>query len=153
MLDLRLIRFVFIDDNPAERKQVRDALPMVAVVELPNDPSDWLPVIQGAGYFEQVSFSSEDTERAEFYRGNARRTIQAQKIGDHASFLKSLEMVMTISPFDPVGRARIAQLISKSNQFNLTTHRYSESEVAKFEAAPDVATFQIRLEDMLATTE
>jgi HAD superfamily phosphatase (TIGR01681 family) len=63
-IDLGLDAFVFLDDNPAERKRVRDALPSVAVPELPEDPSDWLPVFQAAGYFEQASFSKEDQLRA-----------------------------------------------------------------------------------------
>lgn len=147
-LELGLDSFVFLDDNPAERKQVRDTLPAVAVPELPADPSLWLPVFQAAAYFEQVSFSAEDKKRAEFYQANAKRAVQAQQFGDHDAFLKSLHMRMTVAPFDAVGRARIAQLISKSNQFNLTTRRYSEAEVAALEADPAVETLQIRLDDI-----
>ena len=70
-IDLGLDSFVFLDDNPAERKRVRDALPSVAVPELPEDPGDWLPVFQAAGYFEQAGFSKEDQLRAGFYKANA----------------------------------------------------------------------------------
>jgi predicted enzyme involved in methoxymalonyl-ACP biosynthesis len=73
-IDLGLDCFVFLDDNPAERKRVRDALPMVAVPELPEDASDWLPVFQAAGYFEQTDFSKEDAQRAGFYKANALRS-------------------------------------------------------------------------------
>jgi FkbH-like protein len=147
-LELGLDSFVFLDDNPAERKQVRDTLPMVAAPELPDDPSGWLPVFQAAAYFEQVSFSSEDKKRADYYKGNARRAGLAKTVGDHASFLASLNMTMTVAPFDDVGRARIAQLIAKTNQFNLTTRRYSETEVAKLAREPRWETLQVRLEDM-----
>lgn len=147
-LDLGLEAFVLLDDNPVERKQVRDALPGVAVPELPADPSEWLPVIQAAAYFEQVSFSTEDEARTEYYRANALRSVQAQTIGDHRKFLESLQMQMSVAPFDSVGRARIAQLIAKSNQFNLTTRRYSESEVAALARAPGCECLQIRLQDV-----
>jgi FkbH-like protein len=147
-LELGYESFVFIDDNPVERKQVRDLLPGVAIPELPRDPSGWVPVIQGAAYFEQTSFSAEDRARTEFYRGNAQRRVHAQSMGDPRAFLESLQMVLNVTPFDPIGRARIAQLIAKSNQFNLTTRRYSESEVAAMESAPEIETMQCRLADI-----
>jgi FkbH-like protein len=148
MLDLGLESFVFLDDNPAERKRVRDALPAVAVPELPDDPSDWIAVFQAAGYFEQAAFSSEDQLRAGFYKANARRAAQLERIGNHDDYLRSLGMTLSIAPFDTPGRKRIAQLISKSNQFNLTTRRYSETEVAAVQSNPDAITVQARLADI-----
>ncbi len=147
-IDLGLDSFVFLDDNPAERKRVRDALPSVAVPELPEDPSDWLMVIQAAGYFEQASFSREDQLRAGFYKANARRAAQMERIGNHDDYLRSLGMRLSIAPFDGPGRKRIAQLISKSNQFNLTTRRYSEVEIAALQSDPEALTVQARLEDI-----
>jgi FkbH-like protein len=148
MIDLGLDSFVFLDDNPAERKRVRDALPSVAVPELPKDPSEWISVFQAAGYFEQAGFSREDQLRVGFYKANARRTAQLERIGNHDDYLRSLEMTLSIAPFDAAGRKRIAQLISKSNQFNLTTRRYSETEVAALQSNPDAVTLQARLEDI-----
>ena len=148
MIDLGLESFVFLDDNPAERKRVRDALPGVAVPELPDDPSEWISVFQAAGYFEQTSFSREDRQRAGMYKANARRAAQLERIGNHDDYLRSLDMTLAIAPFDQPGRKRIAQLISKSNQFNLTTRRYSEAEVAALQANPDAVTVQARLADM-----
>jgi FkbH-like protein len=147
-LDLGLDAFVFLDDNPAERKRVRDALPSVAVPELPDDPSDWPAVFQAAGYFEQADFSREDQQRAGFYQANALRAAQLERIGDHDDYLRSLGMTLSIAPFDSAGRKRIAQLISKSNQFNLTTRRYSEAEIAAMQANSDVFAIQARLEDI-----
>ncbi len=147
-LDLGLDTFVFLDDNPAERKRVRDALPSVAVPELPEDPSDWLSVFQAAGYFEQADFSKEDQLRAGFYKANALRTAQLERIGDHDDYLRSLGMTLSIAPFDTAGRKRIAQLISKSNQFNLTTRRYSEAEIAALQSRSDVLAIQARLQDI-----
>ena len=147
-IDLGLDAFVFLDDNPAERKRVRDALPSVAVPELPEDPSEWPSVFQAAGYFEQASFSKEDRLRAGFYKANALRAAQLERIGDHNEYLRSLGMTLSIAPFDSAGRKRIAQLISKSNQFNLTTRRYSEAEIAAMQSSSDVFTLQARLEDI-----
>ena len=147
-LDLGLESFVFLDDNPAERKQVRDALPQVSVPELPADPAEWLPVFEAAGYFEQVNFTAEDRDRAEYYKSNAQRADLQESAGDQEAFLRSLGMVMTVAPFDAPGRARIAQLIAKSNQFNTTTRRYSEAEVAALAADPGVVAMQVRLRDL-----
>jgi len=148
MIDLGLESFVFLDDNPAERKRVRDALPAVAVPELPDDPSEWISVFQAAGYFEQTSFSREDWQRAGMYKANAQRAAQLERIGNHDDYLRSLDMTLAIAPFDQPARKRIAQLISKSNQFNLTTRRYSEAEVAALQANSDAVTVQARLADM-----
>lgn len=148
MIDLGLESFVFLDDNPAERKRVRDALPAVAVPELPDDPAEWISVFQAAGYFEQTSFSREDRLRAGMYKANAQRAAQLERIGNHDDYLRSLDMTLSIAPFDQPGRKRIAQLIAKSNQFNLTTRRYSEAEVAALQASPDAITVQARLADM-----
>jgi FkbH-like protein len=147
-IDLGLDAFVFLDDNPAERKRVRDALPAVAVPELPEDPSDWLPVFQAAGYFEQAGFSKEDQLRAGFYKANVLRAAQLERIGDHDDYLRSLAMTLSITAFDNAGRKRIAQLIAKSNQFNLTTRRYSEADIAAMQGKPDIFTLQARLEDI-----
>jgi FkbH-like protein len=148
MIDLGLESFVFLDDNPAERKRVRDALPAVAVPELPDDPSEWISVVQAAGYFEQTSFSREDGLRGAMYKANARRAEQLERIGNHDDYLRSLDMTLSIAPFDQSGRKRIAQLFAKSNQFNLTTRRHGEGEVAALQANPDALTVQARLTDM-----
>jgi FkbH-like protein len=147
-IDLGLDSFVFLDDNPAERKRVRDALPSVAVPELPEDPSEWLGVFQAAGYFEQSGFSKEDQQRAGFYKANALRAARLERIGDHDEYLRSLSMTLSIAPFDGAGRKRIAQLISKSNQFNVTTRRYSETEIEAMQSNSEVLTLQARLEDI-----
>ena len=138
---------VFLDDNPAERERVRQELPEVAVPEVGSDPADFLPILMAAGYFEAVSFGDEDRKRAGMYTANAVRAQEMQKIGNMDDYLRSLEMTCTLRPFDAMGRARISQLINKSNQFNLTTRRYTETEVLGFEKNPAFYTLQIRLTD------
>ncbi|MDD1518429.1 haloacid dehalogenase [Bradyrhizobium sp. WBAH10] len=147
ILSLGLDSFVFLDDNPAERAQIRFALPQVAVPELPKDVTEWIPVFQSACYFEATGFTAEDRDRASYYRADARRTAQLKSFARQEDYLQSLDMELQVNPFDAVGRKRIAQLISKSNQFNLTTRRYSEADVASAEADPRRITMQMRLTD------
>jgi FkbH-like protein len=137
---------VFLDDNPVERGQVREVLPEVAVPELSEDPADYIGLLANAGYFEAVGLSDEDLARADFYQANAGR-VSLDKIGNLEEYLHSLQMVATLSPFDAVGRVRIAQLINKSNQFNLTTRRYSEGDVGAFEKDSSKFCLQVRLAD------
>lgn len=146
-LDLGLDAFVFVDDNPVERMQVRAELPQVAVPELPKEVSDWPHILSLAGYFEQSALTAEDANRGIYYAANAKRDQLREGASDMQSFLESLGMEMQVRPFDAMGRARIAQLVSKSNQFNLTTRRYSEAEIAALEDNPDAITLQIRLKD------
>lgn len=148
-LSLGLGSMVFLDDNPAERMQVRRELPEVAVPELPNDPALYTRTLLAAGYFEATAFSEEDKKRADFYKGNAERTELLSRSSDMDAYLHSLKMVISFKSFDKVGRARIAQLINKSNQFNLTSKRYSELEISSLEEDEKYFTRQIRLKDVL----
>ena len=145
-LNIGLDSLVFLDDNPVERAQVRRELPMVAVPELPADPALYPRTLLAAGYFEAVTFAQEDRDRADQYRANAERAAFAGT-SDMAGYLTSLDMAADFRPFDAVNRARIAQLINKSNQFNLTTRRYTEAQVASLEADPERLTMQVRLVD------
>jgi FkbH-like protein len=147
-LSLGLESFVFLDDNPVERGVVRRLLPEVAVPELPDDPAYYARTLAAAGYFESLAFSEEDRQRAEFYQRNAERVALKQSAGDLSAYYASLGMEIHFAPFDAMGRARIVQLINKSNQFNLTTRRYSEAEVATLEEDPEAFTLQVRLTDV-----
>jgi FkbH-like protein len=147
-LSLGLDSFVFLDDNPVERGLVRKLLPEVSVPELPEDPACYVRTLAAAGYFEAVTFASEDLKRAGFYQDNARRLSLKEQAGGVNAYLASLDMTITFQPFDPTGRARIVQLINKSNQYNLTTRRYTDPEVVEAEDDPEVFTLQVRLKDM-----
>ena len=146
-LSFGLDALVFLDDNPMERDLVRRELPQVGVPELPDDPALYARVLAAAGYFEALGFSEEDRQRADFYRDNARRLQLQAQATDLDGYLASLQMVITFRPFDATGRTRIAQLINKSNQFNLTTRRYTETEVAELEHDRNCFTLQVRLTD------
>jgi len=146
-INIGLDALVFADDNPFERNLVRRELPAIAVPELPEDPAFYAQCLADAGYFESVLVTGEDLARAGQYQANAQRDVARQSTSDLPTYLKSLEMHMQAGPFDSIGQARITQLINKTNQFNLTTRRYTEQDVRAMTTDPDIVTFQVRLTD------
>jgi FkbH-like protein len=147
-LSLGLDSFVFLDDNPVERGLVRRLLPQVAVPELPDEVAYYARTLSLGGYFESITFANEDLKRAGFYQDNAKRANLQKQIGGVEAYLASLEMTITFQPFDAAGRARIVQLINKSNQYNLTARRYTDPEIVAAEEDPEVFTLQVRLADL-----
>ncbi len=146
-LNIGLDALVFLDDNPAERDLVRTFAPQVRVPELPADATGYTRTLAAAGYFEQTSFTAEDAQRSSQYAANASREKALESAVNIEEYLEALAMTITFAPFDSVGRKRITQLINKTNQFNLTTQRYSEAQVAEFEQSDDWFTLQVRLVD------
>jgi len=150
MLDLDPSAFVLLDDNPAERERVRSALPWALVPELGEDPAHFVRLAVASGYFEHLPLTADDTGRVAAYQARADAKALQASIGDYGAYLASLEMELAIAPFDAIGRARIAQLIQKSNQFNPTTRRYSEPEIAAMETDAGCVAWQVRLKDRFA---
>jgi FkbH-like protein len=146
-LSLGLDSFVFLDDNPFERAQVRKSVPQVIVPELPPDPAAYARILLTGGFFEAVTFSEEDRQRAEQYAAIRRRETLAANSRDLTDFLRSLRMQAAFTTGGAVGWPRFTQLINKSNQFNLTTRRYTEPEIAAMVADPATLTMQVRLTD------
>jgi FkbH-like protein len=146
-LNIGLDSLVFVDDNPAERARIRQSLPMVAVPELPKDIAHYVRCIADAGYFEAVTFTSEDRRRTEQYAANAEREALSESSGSLEDFLQSLQMSVVFGPFAAADLARVTQLFNKTNQFNTTTRRYNAEEVAKFATANETMTLQFRLLD------
>lgn len=147
-LNIGLDALVFVDDNPAERALVRRELPMVAVPELPEDAAGYVPCLAAAGYFEAVSVTDDDRERTERYRANAERESIRHAATDMEGYLRALEMELVWSSFAEADLGRVAQLINKTNQFNLTTRRRTEAEVVQLLADSNVLTLQLRLRDV-----
>jgi FkbH-like protein len=147
MLDIGLDSLVFVDDNPAERDIVRRELPEVAVPELPDDVADYPARLAAAGYFETVSFTTDDTTRSRNYALNAERKVALSQATDMEGYLRGLEMVLTATSVGPAELIRTTQLINKTNQFNLTTRRYSEAEVERIAHDPRAVALAIRLQD------
>lgn len=137
---------VFVDDNPAEREIVAAQVPGVAVPAI-GTPEQYIRVLDHAGFFEVTELSEDDRKRNEMYKANLERQRQQSSFGDYREYLRSLQMKGTIRPFEPMYMARIAQLTNKSNQFNLTTKRCTQSEIEQFAAAKDYLTRYGKLED------
>jgi FkbH-like protein len=128
-LNIGLDALVFVDDNPFERELVRRELPMVAVPEISDDPASYPQTLADAGYFEAVTITDEDRTRSGQYQSNRQRNELKASATDLGSYLRGLEMRLTWRRFDRLGLGRIVQLINKTNQFNLTTRRYTEADV------------------------
>jgi FkbH-like protein len=149
-LDLPLESFVFVDDNPAERAEVARALPGVAVVPVPDDPSGFIAAIERARLFEAVSVSGEDLARTASYQAR-RVAIEARADStDLDGYLRSLDMHADIGPFDEVALERVTQLVNKTNQFNLTTPRVVLADMRRLIHDPDAVTCTVRLRDRYA---
>lgn len=146
-LNIGLDSLVFVDDNPVERARIRQSLPMVAVPELPNDAALYVRCLADAGYFESVAFTTEDSRRSEQYGANTSREALRESSQSMDEFLRGLVMSVTFSPFKKVDLPRVAQLIGKTNQFNLTTRRHSFDDVARFVNDAKCLTLQFRLFD------
>jgi len=128
-LNIGIDALVFLDDNPVERALIRQELPMVAVPEVPEDPALWPLMLADAGYFESLAITAEDRERSAQYQGNLQRDQLKASSTDIKSFLTGLEMQLVWGRFDRLNFQRIVQLINKTNQFNLTTKRYTDADV------------------------
>ena len=146
-LSIGLDAMVFVDDNPAERALIRRELPMVAVPEIPDDPAWVVPCLADAGYFEGLAVTAEDRARSVQYQGNIHREVLRAASTDMESYLRGLKMELLHRPFDRTGLARTVQLINKTNQFNLTTRRYTEDDILAVMADDRSFGLQLRLLD------
>lgn len=127
-LNLGADSFVFVDDNPAEREMVSRQIDGITLPELTN-VENYIQLIDKYGYFENISLSEDDMNRNEMYKANHQRVKQQEIFVDYDEYLCSLEMEAEIRPFEDIYLQRIAQLTNKSNQFNLTTKRYSQNDI------------------------
>lgn len=146
-LNIGLDSLVFVDDNPAERAFVREQLPEVATPEIGSHVARYVQVLEAERYFEAPKIVADDLSRSTYYSSNAQRSASQSAYLDYGEFLASLEMMAEIAPFSGVYLERITQLINKTNQFNLTTRRYTSAEVEAIANDPGVITLYGRLVD------
>lgn len=137
--------FVFVDDNPAEREIVRTQLNVVSP-EI-GSVEDYIRIIDHSGFFEVTNLSSDDVKRNEMYKENAKRAQLEASFDNYGDYLVSLEMKGTIRGFEPIYMDRIAQLSNKSNQFNLTTRRYTRAEIEEIAGSEEYIDIYGKLED------
>jgi FkbH-like protein len=123
---------VFVDDNPAECALIEEMLPAVKVVRLPSDPADWGDVLLELMEFEKLSITAEDRAKTRQYQEQRQRTEHREAMGDLGAYLASLQTEIRIRAPSDANRARVHQLFSKTNQFNVTTKRYSPADIDRF---------------------
>ena len=147
-INIGLDSLVFIDDNPVERQIVRDNLPDVTVPEVVGeDPSSYIRALENGKYFETVVISKDDLKRNQTYMENKKRLDLEKQYSSYDEFLKGLDMQAEIKSFVPVYFDRITQLTNKTNQFNLTTKRYTFAEIESISNSSDYITLYGRLVD------
>lgn len=145
-LNIGLDALVLFDDNPFEREEVRQALPEVTVLDVPDDSLRYIATLEESPAFDQLTFSVEDQQRADLYRQEQARSEASQAAASPEEFLASLGMVATIGRVGPETLPRVAQLLAKTNQFNLTTRRHTAAEISGMIANGAVALW-LRLAD------
>jgi FkbH-like protein len=146
-LNVGIDALAFLDDNPFEREQVRAALPEVCVIDLPKNPMDYAAAVRNCAALERLALSSEDRQRTEMYVEQKQRASAEQSFQSKEDFFRFLEQEAELEPVSDLTLARVAQLTQKTNQFNLTTRRYSESQLAEMAGKPDWQIFSIKVRD------
>jgi FkbH-like protein len=146
-LNIGLDSVAFLDDNPFEREQVRSAFPEVFVLNLPDDPIQYAAVIRDYPPFERLTLSTEDQHRTSFYAEQRQRAEVEQNFQSKEDFFRYLQQEVEIAPIRPATLARISQLTQKTNQFNLTTRRYSEQQLTEMAGMPGCHVLAMRVKD------
>ena len=148
-LSLGIDSFVFFDDSAFECEHVRQVLPKVDVIQAPSDPSDYVKALSDYTGFDTFRVTEEDRSRSKQYLDEAKRTTIKKSVANLEDFYRSLNMKATLTPADESNFARVHQLIWKTNQFNLTTHRYEENELRALLNSKNDLIYVLRLADNL----
>ncbi|MCP4663927.1 MAG: HAD-IIIC family phosphatase [bacterium] len=146
-LGIGLESMVFFDDNPAERQLMRQLLPQVVTLEVPPHPTGYIPCLLGSRCFDKLSLTAEDRRRGEMYRTQRERRELKRAVATLEEYYHDLEMIATISQLDDSGYQRAHSLIHKTNQFNLTVRRHSQTRLRAFMEDSDTAVFSLSLSD------
>jgi FkbH-like protein len=146
-LNLGLDALAFFDDNSFEREQVRAILPEVTVIDVPHDPLEYASTVRNCAVLERLTISAEDQQRTAMYAAQRERCGVEQQFQSKEDFFRSLEMEAEFDTVSELTLARVAQLTQKTNQFNLTTRRYGEAQIAEMAKQPDWNIFSIRVRD------
>ncbi len=149
-LNIGIDSVAFLDDNPVERQQIREQAADAIVIELPEDPMAFAPIIRDCPYFERLSLSQEDRQRGDYYASQRQRAALERSVTSKEDFYRSLEQVAGIALVNDSTLARVAQLTQKTNQFNLTTRRYTEQQVADMAKCPGWRIWSLRVADRYA---
>ncbi len=146
-LNLGIDSFVFLDDNPVEREWMRAALPQVRVPELPADPVERVSFLRELPFFRRIALTDADRKRAESYKTQGLRRELQEKSGSIEAFIASLEQVITIQPVHDGSIARAAQMAQRTNQFNLTSQRYTVGDLEAMRRDPQIEMVTLSVRD------
>jgi FkbH-like protein len=146
-INIGLDSIVFIDDNPVEREMMRQSLPQIETLEIPADPSLFARTLRETFLFTRAYLTEEDKNRGQIYAAQRKREQFQQSCATLEDFLKSLEMVVSIHPAGKDDIKRVAQLTQRTNQFNLTTRRYTDADIAAMSQNPNWRIYVLRLKD------
>jgi FkbH-like protein len=146
-INIGLDTMVFIDDNPAERQMMRQSLPQIETLEMPADPSIFVRTLRETGFFARAYLTEEDKNRGQIYAAQRQRDQFEQSCATLEDFLKSLEMVVSIHTAGKEDIKRVAQLTQRTNQFNLTTRRYTEADITAMSQNPNWRIYVLGLKD------
>jgi FkbH-like protein len=146
-LNIGIDALAFLDDNPVERAHIRADLPEVTVLPLPDDPMGYAAALRATPVFERLVLSDEDRERGRYYAEQRQRVELEQRATSLEDFYASLQQEVEIRSVDPTSLTRAAQLTQKTNQFNTTTHRYSEQQISTMVENPDWDVYTVRVRD------
>lgn len=149
-LNIGLDTVAFLDDNPVERQHVRQQAPEAIVIHLPEDPMGYAQAVRDCPWFERLTLSEEDRQRGEYYAAQRRRVELEGRVPSREDFYRELQQVAEIAPVNALTLARVSQLTQKTNQFNLTTRRYTEQQIAEMAASPACRVWSLRLTDRYA---
>ena len=147
ILNIGFDSMVFIDDNPFERNVIRENISGITVPELPEDPAYYLEYLYSLNLFETASYSITDKDRTKQYQVQAERVAFSKTFENEDDYLKSLNMISTVGGFNKFNIPRVAQLSQRSNQFNLRTVRYSDSDIKLLSENPDYICLAFSLSD------
>ena len=146
-LNVGIDSLAFLDDNPFEREQVRAALPEVTVIDVTKNPMEYASAVRNCALFERLTLSAEDQQRTAMYTDQKQRASAEQTFQSKEDFFRYLEQEADLDPVTDLTLARVSQLTQKTNQFNLTTRRYTETQIAEMSTRPDWNIFSIKVRD------
>lgn len=146
-LNLSLDSMVYVDDNPAECELIQSQFPEVFVIQTPARIYELPGALNASGLFDKLTISKEDKQRAQYYQSESERRELQKRHVDAEGFLRDLKMKAVVRPMERADIGRASQLCQRTNQFNLTSRRYGESDLATFLEDPNIQMFLLEAED------
>lgn len=146
-LNIGLDSMILVDDNPVECEQVRQLVPECEVVCLPKQPYLLPGVVDSLPGLDNIRLTAEDKSKGEMYRAEAARKEEEKSFGSLEDFLEGLELAVSIDAAAPYSIPRIAQLTQKTNQMNVTTRRYTETDIGAMAEKENMAVFSVAAKD------